>query len=441
MTVLQTSFLSFVTLLGSVSAVALNSTLNSTYTPVAERCGPGTANITCIHRYGSILPPSFSRDPSPAVGYSGTLVPDDDSWANLVPTADFIVFNQDLGLALLGPAPKIYHNYIPLLNVIHEAPMYVPELNKLFIAQYGPPGNLTNIAIDLNTNPPAVEAFTTNPPIYQPAGGTFHDGYIYWAVQGNNLTLPNNLEQRPGIARVDPKTFKAEWLLNNYHGFFFGGLNDLTVDSVGDIWFTDSDYSWGLGLNPSAPQIQLATYRFRPSTGEVQIVDSTLQHPNGIAFSRDGKTLYITDSGLETVGKPGTENKGPGDFYNYPIRIEFTGTNARNIYAFDVERPDGAAGNPVITGKRNIFQSVEGNPDGIKVARNGYLVVATGLSNGVDVLTAEGSLIARIQTKHPVENVAFAGDDYKTIYLVGIGGVTKVEWDLQGPVPGEYFQV
>lgn len=410
---------------------------NSGYAPVAAPCGPSTANVTCIHRYGSVLPPSFSRDPDPNVGYTGTLVPDDPSWASLVPTADFVIFDKERGLSMLGATPRIWHNYIPVLNVIHEAPIFVPELNKLFTTQDGPPGNLSNIVIDLNADPPTVEAFVTDPPVYQPTGGILHDGMIYWAVQGNNVSLPNGLQQRPGIVRVDPRTYKAEWLLNNYYGFFYGGLNDLTVDSVGDVWFTDSDYAWGLGLSNQSNQNQLATYRFRPSTGEVVVVDSTLQHPNGIAFSRDGATLYVTDSGLETVGAPGTETDA--GFYNYPIRIEFTSTNARNIYAWDVARPDGPKGTPVITGKRNIFQSLEGSPDGIKVAANGYLVVGSGLSNGVDVLDARGSPIARIQTNHPVENIAFAGDDLKTLYLVGIGGITKVEWDLQGPDPNNYY--
>ncbi|CBY01471.1 predicted protein [Plenodomus lingam JN3] len=63
---------------------------NSSFVPIASACGPTTANITCIHRYGSVLPPSFWRDSDPNVGYSGTLVPDDPSWAALVPTADFL---------------------------------------------------------------------------------------------------------------------------------------------------------------------------------------------------------------------------------------------------------------------------------------------------------------------------------------------------------------
>lgn len=213
---------------------------NSTATTaVAAVCGPSTAEIVCINRYGSFLPPSFSRDEDPTVGYAGTVVPDDPSW-ELVSKADFVVFNRELGLDLLGGAPRIQHKYVPVLNVIHEAPIYVPHLNKLFVTQDGPPGNLTAIVIDLNEDPPTAKSFVTDPPIYQPTGGILHNGMIYWAVQGNNVSLSNGLKQRPGVVRVDPATLKAEWLMNSYYGFWYGGLNDLTVDSLGDVWFTDS---------------------------------------------------------------------------------------------------------------------------------------------------------------------------------------------------------
>ena len=181
-------------------------------------------------------------------------------------------------------------------------------------------------------------------------------------------------------------------------------------------------------------QNQIASYRFRPSTGEIQVIDSSLEHPNGIVFSRDGKTLYISDTGLETVGPDAS--RGKGNFYDYPIRIYFTSTLARNIYAFDVHyTPSGA----FITGKRNIFQSLEGSPDGLKIAANGYMVVGSGLSDGADIIDPYGALIARIQTTHPVENIAFTGPDLRTLYLVGIGGITRVEWNLTGPDPNNYY--
>lgn len=241
----------------SATATKTNSTIpgvtgkNQTYSSVATACGPSTAKVVCIDRHGSYLPPSFSRASDPTVGYTGTLVPDDPSWS-LVTTAEFVVFDRERGLELLGISPGIQHKYIPVLNVIHEAPIYVPALNKLFVTQDGPPGNFSNIVIDLNFDPPTVEAFVTDPPVYQPTGGILHDGMIYWAVQGNNVSLPDGLQQRPGVVRVDPATLKAEWLVNNFYGFWFGGLNDLNVDPFGDVWFTDSGSKDSPSLTPVA---------------------------------------------------------------------------------------------------------------------------------------------------------------------------------------------
>lgn len=280
----------------------------------------------------------------------------------------------------------------------------------------------------------------TDPPIYQPNGGIYNarDGMVYWAIHGNNASLPNGLHQRPGIARFNPRTFKAEWLLNSYNGFSFAGPNDITIGPDGDIWFTDTDYGYVLGVSESPKQLQLATYRFRPSTGEVQIMDTSLQYPNGIAFSRDGRTLYIGDSGLEHYSPIPT--RGPNDFYNYPINIEFNSTEARNVVAWDVTWVgQGLSRRAIITRKRTIWQSLEGAPDGLKVAANGFLVVAAGLSPGVDILDEVGSQVARIQTNHAVENIQWSGRDLKTLWLVGIGGITKVQFDLAGPDLRNYY--
>ncbi|KAI2624509.1 calcium-dependent phosphotriesterase [Xylaria nigripes] len=437
----SSSFLAaFLIALGSSASprapgMSSNSSIGS---PVAFVCGPRTANVTCVNRYGSYLPPSFSRDPDPSVPYTGTNVPDDPSW-QLVQNADFVLYDRQRGLEILGSSPKIQRRIIPVLNVIHEAPVYVPELNKLFVTQDGPPGNLSILSLDLNHDPPVVSLIETDPPIYQATGGIFNprDGKVYYTVHGNNGSLPNGLKQHAGLARFDPKTLKAEWLLNNYYGFNFAGPNDLVLDPVGDIWFTDTDYAYVIGVSESPKQLHLATYRFRPSTGQVQIMDTSLDYPNGIGFSRDGKTLYVCDSGLESFNPVPT--RGVGDFYNYPIRIQFNSTGARNVFAWDVARkgPDGR--HPVITGKRVIFQSLEGAPDGFKVAANGYLVIGGGLAPGVDITDELGNQIARIQTSHPVENIQWSGKDLKTLWLVGIGGITKVQFDLAGPDLANFY--
>lgn len=357
---------------------------NNLTNQVARICGPTTANVTCVTRYGSYLPPSFSRNPDPSVAYTGTEVPDDSSWA-LVQNADFVLYDEQRGLEVLGPCPKISRGIIDVLNVIHEAPVFVPELNKLFVAQDGPPGFQGLLSLDLNDEIPQVTFVELDPPIYQPTGGVYNpkDGLVYLAVQGFNDSLPNGLQQHAGIARFDPKTLKSEWLINNYYGFNFAGPNDLTIDSVGDIWFTDTDYAYVLAVAQADNQLQLATWRYRPSTGQVQIMDTSLDYPNGIGFSPDGKTLYVTDSGLESYYPVPT--KGEGDFYNYPIYIQFNSTGPRNVFAWDVARQGGDLEQPIITGKRVIFQSLEGAPDGLKIAANGYLVIACGLAPGVDI--------------------------------------------------------
>jgi sugar lactone lactonase YvrE len=382
----------------------------------------------CVERYGSLLPPDFDRAPSPFTSYSNTTNPSDPSWAE-VKNADFVLFDQVRGKDLLGGNPKLERMFdVPF--VIHEAPVFVPSQNKLYVSQFGPPGNFDQVLIDLETEPPKMSKYRTDPITYTPNGGTLKDGMIYWAVAGNNVSLPGGLQQRPGLARTDPASGKTDWLLNSYGGFFFSGPNDLVFDQQGDIWFTDSGYSYIVGTSADPPSMQFATWRFRPSTGEIQIVEDTLAYPNSIGFSPDGRTLYLGDSGLEHYSS--TPTRGPNDFYAYPIEIEFNSTLKRNIYAYDVNRP--GRGKPYLTNKRVIWQSLEGAPDGLKVARNGYILVAGGLVPGVDILDADGSQIARIQTSHAVENMAWTGKDLKTLWLTGIGGISRVQFDLAGPL-------
>lgn len=77
-----------------------------------------------------------------------------------------------------------------------------------------------------------------------------------------------------------------------------------------------------------------------------------------------------------------------------------------------------------------MYLAQEWVPDGLKVARNGYIV--TGAGKGVDVLDQDGALLVRIQTNYTVQNFAWTGRDYRTFWLIGQGGISRVEWNLQG---------
>jgi len=224
--------------------------------------------------------------------------------------------------------------------------------------------------------------------------------------------------QTPGIYQLNPMTGRVTTLLNNYYGDQFNSPNDLYIDSRGDIWFTDSWYGYAINVTAS-PVLPTATYRFRPSTGAVSIVENTLQQPNGIGVSPDGRTMYLTDTGITDFSKPVPPNVLPRYTYN-PL-------GGHAVYAFDVNfAPPGN----YLTAKRPIWLTEEFADDGFHVARNGYLIGASGF--GVDVLSEYGELLVRIETNYVVNNVQFAGPDLKDLWLFGSGGISRVKWNLQG---------
>ncbi|TIA20790.1 hypothetical protein D6C81_04085 [Aureobasidium pullulans] len=171
--------------------------------------------------------------------FASTSVPNDTSFGLLI-SSNFVVYDRAQGLPLLGDNPtceKMFEDQVTM--AVHEAPVYVPGINKLFMGVLEQ-GYLPQLFVDLNQDPPALSEFESDPPIYAPNGGTYHGGLVYWGAGGDNHTP----EQRHGIRVLDPTTNKTTTLLNNYFGSYHNGLDDLFVDSHGDIWFTDPDHAW-----------------------------------------------------------------------------------------------------------------------------------------------------------------------------------------------------
>lgn len=68
------------------------------------------------------------------------------------------------------------------------------------------------------------------------------------------------------------------------------------------------------------------------------------------------------------------------------------------------------------------------SPDGVKVSREGFLVTATG--HGVDVLSADGEPLVRVQTNFTVINMVWAGKEADELWAVGKGGVVRIRMAL-----------
>lgn len=240
---------------------------------------------------------------------------------------------------------------------------------------------------------------------------------ITGAGGGNNSI--GGTEQRPGIRVLDPTSNKTTILLNNYFGFYFNGLDNLFVDSHGDIWFTDPDYAWNGNRTDTIPQLHAQTYRFRPSTGQLWVVEDSLGQPNGIAISPDAKNVYICD----TIAGSGTISPHYPNVHSLP----YNQTAKQTVYRYDIVDADTA---PALINKRPFYYSQEWVPDGVNVAANGFVVAGVGM--GVDVIDRTGSLVLQIRTDYIVQNFAWVGEDLTEFWLMGQGGISRVRWNLKG---------
>ena len=148
--------------------------------PLVQQCGP--PNAVCVNRYAAVMPYHFFRPDSfngTSIPFSATSVPNDTSFS-LLNNSNFVVYDRAKALPLLGANPT-YEKVFNVSEAVHEAPVYVPGLNKLFLSQLAPPaGFLPQLVVDLNREPPELSEFLSDPPVYAPNGGTFHNGLIYW---------------------------------------------------------------------------------------------------------------------------------------------------------------------------------------------------------------------------------------------------------------------
>lgn len=138
---------------------------------------------------------------------------------------------------------------------------------------------------------------------------------------------------------------------------------------------------------------------------------------NGIEFSPDQKTLYLTDSGSAGLLNPIIPTLGN------QVAV-YDNTGHRTVYAFDV------VDDVYLANQRPIYQVQSLAADGMKVAKNGYVVTTSGYA--VDVFDRYGTVILRVATNFTVTNMAFAGRDYKQLWLLGVDGIARVAMNWEG---------
>lgn len=208
--------------------------------------------------------------------------------------------------------------------------------------------------------------------------------------QKGRLIATNGAAGREGISVVYPKGSEAV-LADKKSAPGLNRANDLVVDRKGGVYFTDPD-----------PQ----TVSYITPAGKVVKVAEGITRPNGITLSPDDKILYVNDIRGEYL-------------LAFDVQPDGTLKNRRNFAKY--ERTD-----PVTEGP---FKLASG-ADGLAVDSEGRIYIA-GL-NGIQVLSAKGAHLGTIPVSRKVQNLAFAGPDKKTLYLVGRGAAYKVQMLSQG---------
>jgi gluconolactonase len=221
---------------------------------------------------------------------------------------------------------------------------------------------------------------------------------LAWDPEGR-LLLCEHGDRR--LSRLETDGRKVT-LVDRYQGKRINSPNDVLVAQNGDLYFTDPPF--GLPGTFTDPRRELdfaGVYRLSKA-GELTLLTRELYAPNGLALSPDGKTLYVS------VARPLEE---------------------RRWVAFDV-REDGTLG------KSRIFYDAapwtrdrKGDPDGIKVDRDGNLFAAG--PGGVFVFAPDGTLLGLIETGVATSNVAW-GDDGSLLYVTASTAIYRIRTRTKG---------
>jgi len=350
---------------------------------------------------GPLPPQAVLVDPLSftVLGENGTFR--NDSFTPFNPTATappfFQVFDPAF-LTILGSNPSlraVASN--PEFAFAHEAPIWDPSTDEVFFASNdgGPLGmsdidhnnQVAKISLQevfqafqsASSNTSAVNVTVTKldlpESIQMTNGGTgpFHGSLL--------LVNSGRGPRPPSIALVNPQPpNNVTVLLDNFFGRQFNSLNDIKVHPTsGKLFFTDVTYGFINNFRP-APLMPNQAYRFDPDTGVLRVIADGFDKPNGIAFTADGKTAYITDTG--SVGGNQTE--------------------PATIYRFDVDPKSQTFIN------RRVFAYVDtGIADGIQVDTNGNVYAGTG--DGVQTWNTEGTLLGKFFLGTTSANMVFAG--------------------------------
>ena len=232
-------------------------------------------------------------------------------------------------------------------------------------------------------------------------------GFLWTEVDGvripiDHATHTNEPPDFTGgwIERVDLASGRVERVCHHVDEEPLRGPNDLVVDEVGGVWFTDH----GKGRLHSVDRGAL--YYLAPG-GELRRVAFPLLGPNGVGLSPDDRTVYVAE------------------------------THTGRIWAWDLAEPGvvaPAAGSLAVRHGGRCLAATPFSLDSLAVEADGRLAVGA-IGDGVIVVTPDGAEV----DVHPIPgdvttNLAFGGPDGRRtiITLSRSGRLAETRWPRPG---------
>jgi gluconolactonase len=189
----------------------------------------------------------------------------------------------------------------------------------------------------------------------------------------------------------------------DYQGLPYGRPNDLVVSTSGHVYFTEPGPNVPAGTTAPPPPLPPAVYHIPPGGDALRIAEG-IRRPNGITLSPDERTLYVND------------------------------TQGAFLLAFDVLADGGASNRRDFAAYAGVTENADGTlasgADGLAIDSEGRLYVATTI--GVQVFDAAGAALGVIPVSRAPQNLAFAGPDKQTLYIVGRGAAYAVQMLARG---------
>ena len=211
-------------------------------------------------------------------------------------------------------------------------------------------------------------------------------------VSAEHLTRRVTRYESDGSLTVIANSFQGKRLLRP---------NDVIVKSDGSIYFTDP----GGNAAPEEWDVTISgVYRVSPDLGSISLIIDDMVRPNGLALSPDESTLYVAD------------------------------TRRRHVRAYQMQA-NGTIGKETSRVFVDLGGTEPGVPDGMKVDTAGN--VYCGGSGGLYIIDSNGKKLGRIvHGQAATTNVAFGGDDWKTLYFTTASTLFSVAVKVAGvPVP------